>query len=249
VDKTAQRNPTKEHTSLAALDNPVWSALTGPQRDLGRSTPLAARFHPDVSPFGGFAGEPTARHWIDLARLVAPGESVVLVGSPPDPPPGWEVLWEGTGVQMVGDRLHPESPAPTVPSTLSEPLVLGPDDSEDMLALVAETRPGPFQSRTVEFGGYLGIRHEGRLIAMAGERLRPDGFAEVSAVATHPDHRNQGLAELLVRAVAAGIAGRDETPFLHASGDNVGAIRLYLSMGFVVRRTLTFGALQPPETV
>ena len=233
---------------MPALDNPVWSALTGPQRDLGSSAPLAARFHPDVSPFGAFAEEPTARHWKDLVRLVAPGESVVLVGSPPDPPPGWKVLWEGTGVQMIGDRVLLQSPAPTAPSTLPEPVALGPDDSEDMLALVAETRPGPFLSRTVEFGGYLGIRHVGRLIAMAGERLRPDGFAEISAVATHPDHRNQGLAELLVRAVAAGIVGRGEIPFLHASEANVGAIRLYASMGFVIRRTLSFASLQLSET-
>jgi ribosomal protein S18 acetylase RimI-like enzyme len=249
VHKTAQRNPTKEHTSLAVLDNPAWSALTGPQRELGSSTRLAARFHPDVSPFGALADGPTERHWQELARLIAPGESVVLIGSPPTPPPDWAVLWKGTGVQMIGARLHPESIPPSAPSTLPEPLALGPDDSEDMLALVAETRPGPFLSRTVEFGGYLGIRHGGRLIAMAGERLRPDGFAEISAVATHPDHRNQGLAEVLVRAVAAGIASRGEIPILHASGDNVAAIRLYASMGFVVRRTLSFEALQPPETV
>ena len=115
-----------------------------------------------------------------------------------------------------------------------------------MLALVGETRPGPFLSRTVEFGGYLGIRREGRLIAMAGERLRLVGFTEISAVATHPDHRRQGLAELLVRSVADAIIGRDETPFLHVAVDNAAAIRLYQSMGFVQRRTVSFVIVQAP---
>lgn len=115
-----------------------------------------------------------------------------------------------------------------------------------MLDLVALTQPGPFLPRTVELGRYLGIRHEGRLIAMAGERLRPPGWTEISAVCTHPDHRGRGLAGLLIRAVAAGIRERGDVPFLHAAADNIQAIRLYESMGFVLRREPVFIGLRTP---
>jgi len=43
-----------------------------------------------------------------------------------------------------------------------------------------------------------------------------------------------------VRAVAAGIRERGETPFLHTSAGNVTAIRLYESIGFELRRRTDF---------
>jgi predicted GNAT family acetyltransferase len=123
---------------------------------------------------------------------------------------------------------------------------LGNDDVPEMLELVAAAQPGPFLSRTVEFGGYVGVRHEGRLIAMAGERMRPDGHAEISAVATHPAHRRQGLGESLVRTVAAGILGRGEIPFLHVATDNSRAIALYERLGFTVRREVAILVVEAP---
>jgi predicted GNAT family acetyltransferase len=126
------------------------------------------------------------------------------------------------------------------------PVTLTDVDVPDMLALVAEARPGPFLARTVEFGGYVGVRHDDRLVAMAGERLRPRGFTEVSAVATHPDHRKKGLAERLVRAVVHAATARGDVPFLHAAVSNTNAVRLYESMGFTVRRTVWFRVLQVP---
>jgi ribosomal protein S18 acetylase RimI-like enzyme len=175
------------------------------------------------------------------------------------PPDGWVLHRVLPGVQMIGDHFRPRLEAtasatgtPT-PSRRADPIdpldpieSLGPEDVPDMLALVARTQPGPFLHRTVEFGGYLGIRRRGRLVAMAGERLRPPGYTEISAVATDPDHRKQGLAERLVREVATGIVARDEIPFLHAAASNAGAIRLYESMGFTLRRTVIFQILQAP---
>jgi GNAT superfamily N-acetyltransferase len=240
---------------VSVLDNPVWSALTGPQSALGTATPLAARFHREVSPFGGLAGAATRAHWDDLADLAGPAGVVGLVGSGggmEPPPTGWAIMREITGVQMVGNRVGPgptrSGPSGSFPTDrpTDTPVRLGEDDVPDMLVLVAETQPGPFLPRTVEFGGYLGIRREGRLVAMAGERLRPPGYAEISAVATDPGHRRQGLAELLIRAVGAGIAGRGEVPFLHASSTNTGAIRLYEAMGFTLRRTVTFLVVEAP---
>jgi ribosomal protein S18 acetylase RimI-like enzyme len=235
---------------VTELDNPAWWALTGSQRGLGTSTSMAARFDPEISPFGAFPEDPEPAHWADLARLTGAGRSVALIGHSEDdllPPPDWTVEWEGSGVQMLGDGLVGQPPSRVqTDGSAHRPVALGDVDVPDMLALVAEARPGPFLVRTVEFGGYLGVRHEGRLIAMAGERLRPPGFTEISAVATHPGHRRKGLAEHLVRAVVSAAAARGDVPFLHAASSNTNAVRLYRSMGFRVRRTVWFRALLVP---
>jgi predicted GNAT family acetyltransferase len=124
--------------------------------------------------------------------------------------------------------------------------VLGAPDVPAMLELVAATRPGPFGTGTHRLGTYLGIRHAGRLAAMAGERMHPPGFVEISAVATHPDFRGRGLALRLIRAVVAGIRARGEVPFLHVAAENTGAVRLYESAGFERRMDLSFRFLRAP---
>jgi predicted GNAT family acetyltransferase len=123
---------------------------------------------------------------------------------------------------------------------------LGPADVPEMLDLVARTRPGPFLPRTIELGGYLGIRRDGALAAMAGERLRPPGWTEISAVCTDPAFRGNGLASRLTLAVAAAITARGEQPFLHAASDNAAALRLYASLGFRLRRPAKFVVAQAP---
>ena len=231
---------------MHVLDNPAWSALTGPQRALGESAGGVARFTPEISAFAGFADVPMSRDWSSMARLVGPGVVVVTTGCTSTPPDAWEVVFDGTGVQLTGEAFV-DDPAPKPPDGVVV-APLGAPDADDMLELVARTRPGPFAPRSWAFGGYVGVRRAGRLVAMAGERMRPAGWAEISAVATHPAHRRQGLAELLVRVVAAGIVARGEIPVLHASEDNVGAIRLYESMGFTVRRRTRFLATRAPGT-
>ena len=109
-------------------------------------------------------------------------------------------------------------------------------DVPEILDLIARTRPGPFRPRTIELGSYPGIRQDRALVAMAGERMRPPGWTEISAVCTDPAYRGRGPATSLVRAVAAGIRARGETPFLHTAASNAPAIRLYESIGFRLRR-------------
>ncbi|MGA3146591.1 MAG: GNAT family N-acetyltransferase [Acidimicrobiales bacterium] len=235
---------------MSELDNPVWSAAAGPQRDLGTVTPLAARFDPDVSPFGGFPATPTEEHWRAMAGLLGGGGTVALTGVIGSPPPGWRLLLDLPGVQMVCERLRPASGVVSSDQPpKDEPVPLGADDVADMLALAAEARPGPFLPRTVEFGGYVGVRREGRLVAMAGERMQPPGYVELSAVATDPGSRGQGLAELLVRTVASSVVDRGAVPFLHAAIDNTGAIRLYERLGFTRRRDVSFVVLEAPSDV
>ena len=74
--------------------------------------------------------------------------------------------------------------------------------------------------RTIELGGYIGLFDGDRLVAMAGQRLAPPGFREVSAVCTHPDFRGRGLAAGLTTLVARAILERGEQPFLHHASDN-----------------------------
>lgn len=129
----------------------------------------------------------------------------------------------------------------------AEAVVLTDADVPEMLELVQLTQPGPFEERTIDFGGYLGFRRDGRLAAMAGRRLHPDGWVEISAVCTHPDFQRQGLASRLVLAVAHGIQQDGLLPFLHVRATNEGAIRVYENLGFSVRRHFLFEQLRSPE--
>jgi len=218
------------------LDNPVLESLTGTHARLALVQGRAARYPADVSPFCGLPGEPGAADWADAARLVAPAEMLLFPGLGTAPPPNWEVLGLGEGVQLVADGLE------TRPD--GEAVTLGPADVPDMLRLVERTKPGPFLPRTIELGVYLGIRRDGGLVAMAGERLRPPGWAEISAVCTDPAWRGHGFASRLTRAVAARIVARGDTPFLHAIAANVTAIRLYKELGFTHRRDIQFPLLR-----
>ncbi|MFG3023206.1 GNAT family N-acetyltransferase [Streptomyces sp. NPDC048254] len=226
--------------SRGVLDNAVWSALAGPHAHLAERFGRAARYPDDVYAYAALADPTDPEAWADLHTLVGPG-TTVKIKPVEEAPPGWEVVGGGVGVQFVDTGLRAE-PDPEV-------VRLGSYDVPEMLDLVARTEPGPFRKRTVEMGAYLGIRHRGRLIAMAGERLRLPGWTEISAVCTDPGHRGRGLATRLVRAVAAGIRERGDTPFLHAAAGNATAIRLYESLGFTERlRTRTLLARSPGTT-
>ncbi len=153
-------------------------------------------------------------------------------------PQGAVVRLSADGVQLVLDRLA------AVPTT-AEIVPLGPADATEMVALAKLTEPGPFEARTPELGGFVGVRVDGRLVAMAGERMKPEGFTEVSGVCTHPDHRGHGYAAMLSAAVADRIVARGETPFLHAFASNRAAVALYERLGFVLRTPVEVRALVP----
>jgi hypothetical protein len=152
---------------MITLDNPAWHALSGPQRALGISTGLAARFHRSICPFAGFAGYPSPSHWADMASLLEPGGTTVMLNLPSAAvPQQWTVLRAIEAIQMLGDTLNEGRGEPWASG---EVVPLGDDDVDDMLVLVAEARPGPFLARTIEFGGYLGVRRSSELVAMASQ--------------------------------------------------------------------------------
>ncbi|MEU6673284.1 GNAT family N-acetyltransferase [Streptomyces sp. NPDC046925] len=223
------------------LDNPAYAALNGPHARFAERRGRVVRYQLDVSPWLGLPDAPEAGDWADLAALVGPGEEVPLAGAGVVLPAGWELTFDMEGVQLVDEGV--------VAAPDAEAVRLGASDVPEMLDLVARTQPGPFLPRTVELGTYLGIRRGGALVAMAGERLHPPGWTEISAVCTDPAHRGEGLASRLVLAVAHGIRARGETPFLHTSARNTTAIRLYESLGFRLRRRTRFLKARVPLPV
>ncbi len=220
------------------LDNPARAALLGPQAYLAKRCGVALRYPADVSPFVALPDQPGPDAWDDLAKLTSPAGVVSTAGVAAEPPPGWHIVMRIDGVQLVAEE--------AVGAHHADVVSLGPADVSEMLDLAARTRPGPFLPRTIEFGGYLGIRRGGVLAAMAGERLRPPGWTEISAVCTAPEFRGQGLATLLTLAVIAAIRDRGDTPFLHASADNVSAIWLYSALGVRLRRPAEFVVVRAP---
>lgn len=226
---------------MEPLDNPVWHALGGPHAHFAEHVDSARRYDPEVAPFGGLPDDPTDDDWEALRRLLGSDGAAVLMRTPVAMPPAWTERFHIDAFQMLG----PEAPAGHTPSL---PLVtLGGDDVPEMLDLVARTRPGPFRARTFELGTYLGIRDGGALVAMAGERLHPSGFTEISAVCTDPAHRGRGLAGTLVRVLLGRIAERGERAFLHVATTNTGALRLYESLGFTTRCQVAAVMLQPRD--
>jgi ribosomal protein S18 acetylase RimI-like enzyme len=234
----------RHHDTIAdmeALDNPVWRALTGPQAEFSEGSSLALRYQTDVAAFAALPDEVGPDAWNALAQIVGPGGAAVLFRPAPVVlPADWEIAMRLNGLQMVATE-----PIGDADDTFVE---LRAPDVDEMLALVERTRPGPFARRTVELGTYLGRRVEtgNRLVAMAGERLHPPGYTELSAVCTDAEARKLGLATRLIRAVAVGIEQRGETPILHVRAENDAAIRVYERLGFATRVAFETLIVQAP---
>ncbi|RLK53572.1 GNAT family N-acetyltransferase [Actinokineospora cianjurensis] len=222
----------------SVLDNVVWASLNGAHAHLAERHGSAARYPVDVAPFLGADSTAGPRVWEDIAALAGPGKEVLVSPQLPQPQEAWETTLDIAGVQLVDDHLAPAVDPEAIPLTLA--------DVPEMIDLVKRTEPGPYLPRTILLGDYYGFRHDGKLIAIAGERMHPPGWTEISAVCTDPAFRGQGLATRLVLTVAAGIRARGETPFLHTGAANTNAIRLYEKLGFRLRRNVRFTAVRVP---
>lgn len=225
---------------LTPLDDPFGSALRGRHARFARSYGTALAYDPAVSVFYAHPRELTVDDFADLAALAGPGGTVGLRDRRGRLPDGWELVETFELVLYSGEQV--------IGAVDPEAVPLGSADVGEMTDLVMLTKPGPFLPRTIELGAYLGVRDpdSGRLVAMAGERAKPDGWTEISAVCTHPQARGRGLARRLIATLAAGIVDRGDLPFLHTTADNP-ARALYESMGFVHRAAMPLEIVRAPH--
>jgi ribosomal protein S18 acetylase RimI-like enzyme len=232
----AVRELTDPDSAAHPLDHVIWRALTGRNRNVAEGDHLALRYLAPVAPFAATIDTSAASFQSLLALLPAGDRIGLFTLEEIMPPAAFSVIERGAVDQMVLFKM----PA----HVCSVPInTLDARDVPDMLALVEVTHPGPFGPRTIELGEYIGVRRHGMLLAMAGERMRLDGFTEISAVCVHPSCRGQGLAAELVSTLVRSIASRGETPFLHVFSSNRPAIELYVKLGFVLRRPVHLALL------
>ena len=215
------------------LDRPVWNALTSRQAYLARGDARGLRFDPQYSQFAACADP---HDTMALLPLMADGSIGVVEAVEIPFPPAFHAH-HAICNQMTAAAITPGETRFDVTS-------LGDDDAEAMLALATLTKPGPFFAKTNRLGDFIGVKIDGRLAAMAGERMKPEGFTEVSGVCTHPDFRGRGFAGGLMRLVAQKIIARGDIPFLHVYADNAGAIALYETLGFGFRAAMHYTVLQ-----
>jgi len=223
--------------SSHVLDRPVWSAFTGRQADRAIRRGLALRVAPAFGLFAA-AADTSIEALCDLGALVVEhGVGGLVELAAPPPIPGTMVVSSALCLQMVAESVAPAW------DVAFQMLPLGDADAAEMLALATLTKPGPFFARTHQLGSFIGVRVDGQLVAMAGERMRPEGHTEASGVCVHADHRGKGYAARLLREVTARILARGEQAFLHSYADNAAAIGLYESLGYRGRREVVFTIL------
>ena len=223
------------------LDNPVWYALGGPHAKFCLSHGAVRRYIGEVAIFAAVE-RLIPENLRDVATAIGDATVGFATAELPDVPDNLDVLRRADVQQMLGAR-----------TTLVEPsvpmAVLGSADVPKMMELVELTQPGPFAPRTIEMGLFLGIFEGERLAAMAGQRMRLDGYTEVSAVCTHPDFRGRQYAKVLMSAIIRDILDHGNTPFLHVFSDNDVAIRTYEKLGFTRRQLIQLTVVKRREAI
>jgi predicted GNAT family acetyltransferase len=219
------------------LDRPVWNALNTRHAALAQGGDLAKRYAPSIHPFASSRDE-SPESLRALAEIASPGETLIFLQADEFVlPPGFTETATAFGVQMLAER-H----MPLIEDARIEKL--GEADAADMLELATLTKPGPFTLKAQALGDFWGVKENGRLIAMAGERLRQDGLTELSGVCVHPDFQGKGLGRLMTLYAAGIIFAKGEQPFLHTYASNGVAIGLYESIGFRLRTPMNVAVIE-----
>lgn len=218
------------------LDNPAWYALTGPQEAFALGNGKVKKYKTNNLPFAAYDHR-YPEQLQELDEMLQPGEIFFLIGDIPPLPSNWTIMAELPCLQMISDAPIPPLPDPP------EMQLLGEAEKEDMINLVQRVQPGYFAPDTYQLGNYFGIRENGLLVAMAGERMRVSGMSELSAICTDPQYTGRKYAQHLIIRLCNSHHQHGIIPFLHVLDNNERAIKLYEYMGFRTRRTISFRKL------
>ncbi len=220
------------------LDNPIYNALISGNKNFSHGKDEAKFFPENISPLAGL--REYSQTDLNILSGISRVKSLYILFTLGEFhfPARWKILERMKILQMVYDN--------PVPLAEANPgfVTLGEQHVPSMLALTKMMNPGPFLSATIRFGNYKGIFDGSRLVAMAGHRLRPDPYVEVSAVCTHPDYFGKGYARTLISDQIRGILAGSGIPFLHVRTHNSIAIRLYQKLGFTIRREMIAYVIQ-----
>lgn len=217
------------------LDNVAWNSLTTAHRHLGKIGEKGAVYNPQISVIGAIK-ENTLEAYAELETLVTPGLPVAIIGFKiPSELTGWMTLQAAETYQMVSTE--------PIKYEAVEYEVLSKKDVPEMMKLAEITKPGPFSPGTIEMGRYIGIRKEGVLIAMGGERMKPEGYIEISGICTHPEHTGKGYGTAITGILTNAILEQEETSFLHVFTQNTRAIKLYEKLGYITRKMIPVSAI------
>ncbi len=211
------------------LDNLGWISLTGNHRHLGIIGEKAAIYDPQVSSFAGLKEE-SKEAWSELTELAPPGVPLAIgrvLRNPPEKQKGFTIEQRGNAIQMIIEE--------PIPFKEMEFETLTETDVPQMMELMKLTEATDLMPRTIEMGRYIGLKDDGKLMAMGGERLHSDGYVEISAIGTHPDYRRRGLGKAITATLTNEILMRGELPFLHVWEGNEPAYRLYKKLGYETR--------------
>lgn len=219
---------------ISLLDNPVWEALSSKQSHFNTGNEILKYFPADIAPF--IAIQRWDEKWLKILSDQIPSQRSfsILTAQKPVLPPSLEISFTTPLYQMYCPLLKPVADPGIIIHRLID------DDIPKMLELTAITKPGPFYKRTIDFGNYIGIFDNGKLVAMAGDRLSINGYTEISAICTHPDHLGKRYASYLITHACERIIQDGNTPFLHVRTDNLRAIEGYKKMGFTIRADIYF---------
>jgi len=213
------------------LDNPVWHSLSETHKKFSIDYNGIKFYHPDYCPFGGFeTTENISKHIDDYSKLV---DNFFVVGNKPELSNDLTLKKELVCLQMIINQ--------KILSEIKEEItVLGSEHIDDLFHLVTLVQPRYFKKKTALLGNYYGIFKNGKLVSVAGERMQMDGFVEVSAIVTHPEHTGKGYAKQLIAHTVNNFFGHNKIPYLHVTEKNSGAINLYEKLGFIKRRKISF---------
>jgi GNAT superfamily N-acetyltransferase len=213
------------------LDNPVWHSLSEVHQNFAITHTNIKLYHPDYCPFGGYEVNKNISDFIDEYSKLT--DNFFIVGDKPTFSNSLSLKNELVCRQMILEHKIETG-------VKNEIVKLGEEHANELFRLVNFVQPGYFRGKTFFLGDYYGIFSNSELVAVTGERMKMNGYTEISAVVTHPEHAGNGYAKQLVAFTVNKVLGQKKTPYLHVAETNTLAIKLYEKLGFKTRRKISF---------